>query len=89
MTDCIACVPVDAPGIVAVGSTRARCSDCGAGVWIAPSGVRMVAEKGLVIVCIPCVHKRMAADPNPKIQSITPEQAVEAMRTMGLWQRRN
>lgn len=84
MTDWLACSRVaDGPG--AFGSRRSRCSACGSYVWVAPSSRRLIAERGLTIVCIQCAAERAQTNPPEEIKPPTAEQIAELIA----WQRRN
>lgn len=83
MSDFLACVRVDPPGSVAVGSVRRVCVDCAAAVWVAPSGLAILA-RGAVAVCLPCARVRIERDPDLQLMAPSAEQLGE----VGEWLRR-
>jgi hypothetical protein len=68
--DSLVCSPVHDPNgnlsEAVAGSKVVHCDRCGREVWIAPSGRRMVDEKGLELVCIPCTVVAVRNDPDVK-----------------------
>lgn len=60
----------------AAGSTFDFCERCGREVMVAPSGRRMIRERDLEIVCIPCAM----ADPEAEFSPPEPEQIEEVRR---------
>jgi hypothetical protein len=61
------------------GAVPAKCALCAADVTIAPSGQRMLRDKELTILCIPCAQQTIAADPRPEIAPVTFEQTRELL----------
>jgi hypothetical protein len=56
------CLPVARAAVSPVaGGTRGRCAECGAAVWVSPSGRQIIAEQRAQILCIDCVAKREPA----------------------------
>jgi hypothetical protein len=78
VSDAIVCVPVSEPGIVAVGSVMRACGDCGTDVWIEQSGLELVTEKDLTIVCPPCAMARVQREGPPEFMPVTERQIAEA-----------
>lgn len=78
--DSLVCAPAhNADGSLSemvVGSKVEHCDRCGRAVWVAPSGQRVLREKGLEIVCIPCVVTAVKDDPDVKF-AVNPESVVE------------
>jgi Fe-S-cluster-containing dehydrogenase component len=81
MTDVLACVRDDG-GVVALGSVKRNCADCDAVVWVAPTGLRTIAEKGAIPVCLTCVAERVQRDPDPRVMPVSPEQVQEIRDTL-------
>jgi hypothetical protein len=42
------------------GSVRLACALCGAVVWLAPSGQRVLVSDGAAVWCIPCAGKNVS-----------------------------
>lgn len=63
------------------GCVEKQCQDCGAGVWVSPSGQEMTDA---TIVCIVCGVIRAKNDPNVDVKML-PAQVREIVE----WQRRN
>lgn len=84
MTDTLICAPVIDPGRDrrAKGSIVASCAECERQVWIAPSGQALIAEQAPRVLCIPCGHEAILADPKPDIAPITEEQMRELRGAM-------
>lgn len=81
------CKPVAAPGYVVPGSLPTRCSQCGQGTWIAPSGMILLHDNPeMEVVCLVCGADMMREHPEP-IEPPTPAQLVEIQEA--LEQRRN
>jgi hypothetical protein len=61
------------------GSVQRACRQCGAPVWVAPSGQRMLERLGELghIYCVPCGVAALEADPDPTTFPITLDQALE------------
>ncbi len=62
-------------------SVEAKCSDCGVGVWIAPSGqimMRRLPDGTCRVLCLGCVGKAIAADSEPEF-STTVEEAFRLL----------
>lgn len=89
MADVIACVRVDSNGVVTLGSVQRSCTDCGAAIWVAPTGLEIIKDKGAVPVCLACLGKRVEADGSPEAMPISPAQLAEALATLSHHRRRN
>lgn len=85
----IGCVRVDGNPLVALGSVKRSCADCGAAVWVAPTGVEIIKSKGAVPVCVPCIRRRIEADGKPELQPISRAQVAEAIAALTHHRRRN
>lgn len=81
----LGCARVDTAGAVASGSVKRVCQDCGAAVWVAPSGVALIAREGVVPTCMRCVAERVRKDPEPKFVGPNAQQLAEILA----YQRRN
>ncbi len=83
----LVCLPViDNPdgNNLAASSIKNKCSECGREVWIAPSGRKLITEKGLIIICLPCAHrKEKEAGESGTVMPLTPEQQGEIRRALG------
>lgn len=64
------------------GSIEENCNDCGARVYVAPSGQQIL--EGKLVLCLPCGVQRIKADPEPifRIPGGAKEEFAE-------WKRRN
>lgn len=58
------------------GSVIRVCADCSQGVWLAPSGQRLVTA-ATVIVCTDCGLRRIAGDTEAEIRPLGMEQLNE------------
>lgn len=67
---------------LAKGSIKTSCAKCNREVWIAPTGQKISAEKGAIVICIPC-SMRMAKEESFQEMSPTPEQKDEINKTLG------
>lgn len=77
----ICCVPCsDVTYRIARGSIIRTCRGCGKGVWVSPSGVTIIQERGAVPMCMRCVDQHAEDDPDDlTIMPLTPEQITEVM----------
>jgi hypothetical protein len=76
VSDYLGCVRVDPPGPVVSGSVQRDCVDCGTKVWVAPSGVKLIAT-GIRPVCLSCLKGRVERDPDPHFMAPSAEQLRE------------
>jgi hypothetical protein len=84
----LVCVPVtDYDALVALGSVKRTCASCGTAVWVAPSGVDLIAEKGAVVSCLSCVEKSL--EPEDELAPLSQRQIAEAIATIHGHRRRN
>jgi len=66
-------------GDIVAGSVKAKCSGCGVGVWIAPSGQIMMRRLPTCkVLCLGCAREAIAADPEPEF-STTVEEAFRLL----------
>ena len=78
------CLPVGDPGrFVVPGSAQHQCNDCGAEVWVAPSGQELIKERPTIVVCMDCAQVRVNKEPGPLV--ITRKQVDE----IKAWKKRN
>ena len=77
--------------LMAQGSAFDRhCSRCGVRVMIAPSGQKILREKQLEIVCMPCILPDLEKRDEFTLVRPTGEQVLEAKRpVLNLWRKRN
>lgn len=78
MTDTLICSLWTGRGVR--GSVKLKCADCGRDIEAAPTGQERLRHGDIEAVCIPCGGKRIAADPEPKLAPIAPEQLAEIRR---------
>jgi len=80
----VICLPFLGSGdrYITPGSTLAKCADCGAGIFVAPSSQEIPGEN--VYVCMDCAARRLREDPAPKM--IVVERAIPEIQA---WRRRN
>jgi len=62
-------------------SIVAYCSKCGVGVWIAPSGQRLIKEKGLKVICLDCF--KQINPPMEEIADLNDDQLAEIEQALG------
>jgi len=76
----IVAVPVEVSqrGEIVTGSTKARCADCDAAVWVAPSSQIMMRRQTCKVLCIPCGLGAIEEDPDPEF-STTHEEAFRLL----------
>jgi len=81
----VMCLPVEGdPGrYIVPGSVQYNCNDCDTEVWVAPSGQRLIRERGATIVCMNCAQVRL--DKEPGTLEITGDQVEE----IKVWKKRN
>jgi hypothetical protein len=84
----LGCVRVADAGVVALDSVQRDCGDCGAALWVAPSGVEILEQPGAIPVCGECMSRRMHAKPEP-FEPISARQVAEVAATMAHLRRRN
>lgn len=82
--DLLVCVRVNAGPSQVPGSVQMLCSDCGADVWVAPSGRHALATLGLRLVCTSCVDVAALIE-RGQLPFVTRQQ-IDEMRA---WRRRN
>lgn len=61
------------------GSKPFRCTSCGTGIFLTPSGRELMRREQLVPVCTPCGLKELAEDPAPQVMPLHPTQASELL----------
>jgi len=72
------CLPVKGHSAMIVpGSTKTRCHDCGARVWISPASLKLAKQRKLKAVCTDCTDKRAEKSDDLQIQPPTEEQRQE------------
>jgi hypothetical protein len=81
----LVCVRRDAPGKVDLWAVQRLCSRCGVMVWVAPSGIALIAKHGLAIICTVCAD---AIEPGVARLPITPEDVSDGMATILHYRRR-
>lgn len=53
------CLPVEGDHrYIVPGSIQRQCQDCGAPVWVAPSGQQLLIESSAIVVCMNCGRAR-------------------------------
>jgi len=78
------CLPVEGDHrYIVPGSIQQQCQDCGALVWVAPSGQQVLIERSAIVVCMDCGRAR--AKEQPGDLEITSEQMEEIKE----WRKRN
>lgn len=78
------CLPVEGNHrYIVPGSVQYQCNDCGAKVWVAPSGQQLIKERAATVVCMKCAQGRVNKKPGDL--EIT-EKQVEEIKT---WKKRN
>lgn len=73
----LVCVRVADGGMVALDSVQRACHRCGEAVWVAPSGVRMIARMDALVRCMACTVEM--DDGEDVVMPITDEQIAEAI----------
>lgn len=66
--------------VIVPGSVKRTCSQCGKGVWLAPSGVKRMERSPCKIVCLDCIGLDFLLG---QVEPITDEQLAEIERTVG------
>jgi hypothetical protein len=74
------CKPVSAGPAGIPGAVTMRCGLCPAEIWVAPSGVEIVARTGAKPVCWTCA---LELEPPESVESISPTQVEELRRALG------
>jgi hypothetical protein len=59
------------------GAAQGTCHDCGQPVWIAPSGLELIAQHNAITVCGPCGLKSIQDNPDTEIGELTERQKQE------------
>jgi hypothetical protein len=85
----LGCVSMEGRGLVAIGSVEASCAECGTAVWVAPSGLALMEEKGAQPTCLRCVANKVAADDDVEVEPMSEKQIAEMVATLLLHARRN
>lgn len=82
---CIICIPVKDAREIVPGSVKTICCRCGEPVWLAPSGIAMMAKRpNCLIVCRDCGIIMMAEEPG-ELLPFTEAQ----LRELEAWRRRS
>ena len=74
-------VGVSQRGEIVTGSTKARCADCDAAVWVAPSSqimMRRLPDEACKVLCLGCARVTIEADPEPEFTT-TYEEAFKLL----------
>lgn len=66
------CLPIegDPKRYIVPGSVEANCSDCGARVYVAPSGRRLHESGNCIILCTKCGLKHLEREKEPKFEMV-------------------
>lgn len=86
-TPILVCVRVADAGMVTLDSVERDCHRCGEAVWVAPSGLRLIAHENALVRCMPCMAE--LTDGDDEFMPITDEQIAEAIITRLHHGRRN
>lgn len=82
---CIICIPVKEAREIVPGSVKTICRRCGEPVWIAPSGIAIMAKRpNCLIVCHDCGIIMMAEEPG---ELLPPTEAQ--LKELEAWRRGN
>lgn len=82
----VVCMPVAAKKRVVAGSGQTTCSRCGALVWVAPTSLKVIADRNVVpaFLCFPGCAQADAAergiDLAEAMAAPTPEQIAEIIK---------
>lgn len=76
----IICLPVegDPSRYLVPGSIQSQCEDCGAKVWVAPSGQDIISSTNATVVCTRCGLTRVKEEPG---SLETSEKQIEEIKT--------
>ena len=77
----LVCLPVAKAGILIPGQIVMECQECGQAIWVSPSGQKMLEEKKMSLLCLPCAKKRITSA--SEITSPTLEQLKEVEEALG------
>ena len=71
------CGVVEVVDLPIVGSVLANCSHCGRGIWVSPTGQRILAKESPTLLCIPCGDVHIREDDEAEIMPLNAEQVAE------------
>jgi len=77
------CLPVegDLDRYIVPGSVVAKCADCGAAVYVAPSGQKLRGATDVIAVCMKCGLARLEMEKEPKFKLVPGQEwEIEAWR---------
>lgn len=76
----LVCAPVGGASQFLPNTDVIQCSKCGQGMWIAPSGKKVMAEDPeMKAICLDCALPHLLENPDAKVQPITEEQVQEIL----------
>lgn len=64
------------------GAVHGVCADCGQPIWVAPSGLELIAQHNAITLCGPCGMQSMANNPDTEIGELTERQKQELRDAM-------